>query len=113
MPRSQTQGRVTLAEALAAVETAPQRLATLFRHGTLVVEFYAPKGSDPQTPHERDEVYVIARGRGVFRCDGRREPFRGGDFLFAPAGMEHGFEEFSDDFGAWVLFYGPEGGEPA
>lgn len=113
MPRSQTQGRVKLAEALAAAEVAPKRFATLFRHGTLEVEFYAPRGSDPQTPHERDEVYVIARGHGIFRCHGRREPCEAGDFLFAPAGMEHGFEEFSDDFGAWVLFYGPEGGELA
>jgi mannose-6-phosphate isomerase-like protein (cupin superfamily) len=113
MPRSETQGRVRLGEALAAVEASTERLATLFRHGTLEVEFYAPKGTDPQKPHERDEVYVIARGTGVFRCHGRREPFGPGDFLFAPAGMEHGFEEFSEDFGAWVLFYGPKGGEPA
>jgi len=27
------------------------------------------------------------------------------------AGVTHRFEEFSDDFGAWVMFYGPEGGE--
>jgi len=64
MPRSEIQGRVKLGEALAAVEASPERLATLFRHGTLEVEFYAPKGTDPQTPHERDEVYVIARGSG-------------------------------------------------
>jgi len=104
---------VKLGEAIAAAEAAPKGLATLFRHGTLEVEFYAPRGIDPQTPHERDEVYVIARGSGIFRCDGRREPFASGDFLFAPAGMEHGFEEFSEDFGAWVLFYGPKGGELA
>jgi len=24
----------------------------------------------------------------------------------------HRFEQFSDDFEAWVFFYGPEGGEP-
>ena len=111
MSRSQTQGRVKLAEAMAAAETAPKRFATLFRHGTLEVEFYAPKGVDPQMPHERDEIYVIARGKGVFRCHGRREPFQPGDFLFVPAGMDHGFEDFTDDFGAWVFFYGPEGGE--
>jgi hypothetical protein len=28
-----------------------------------------------------------------------------------PAGVEHRFEEFSGDFGTWVIFYGPEGGE--
>jgi hypothetical protein len=25
--------------------------------------------------------------------------------------MEHRFEDPSDDFGTWVMFYGPEGGE--
>ena len=28
-----------------------------------------------------------------------------------PAGVEHRFEDFTDDFGMWVVFYGPEGGE--
>jgi hypothetical protein len=27
------------------------------------------------------------------------------------AGVQHRFEEFSDDFATWVIFYGPEGGE--
>jgi mannose-6-phosphate isomerase-like protein (cupin superfamily) len=43
----------------------------------------------------------------------RRETFGPGDFLFAPAGVEHRFEDFSKDFATWVLFYGPEGGEQA
>ena len=29
----------------------------------------------------------------------------------AAAGVEHRFENFSDDFAVWVFFYGPEGGE--
>jgi hypothetical protein len=31
--------------------------------------------------------------------------------LFAPAGLVHRFEEFSDDFATWVVFWGPKGGE--
>jgi hypothetical protein len=27
------------------------------------------------------------------------------------AGKPHRFEDFTDDFGTWVIFYGPEGGE--
>lgn len=27
-----------------------QRFATIFQHGTLLVEIYAPRGSDPQKP---------------------------------------------------------------
>jgi len=33
--------------------------------------------------------------------------------LFVPAGVEHRFEHFSEDFSTWVVFYGPRGGETA
>ena len=39
--------------------------------------------------------------------------FGPGDLLFVPAGVEHRFEEFSDDLAVWVVFYGPDGGEQA
>lgn len=100
------------AEALAQLEAAKApRFIELFKHGTLVVEYYAPRGQDPQTPHSRDEVYVIASGRGVFWNGSGHAPFQPGDLLFVAAGVQHRFEQFSDDFGTWVLFYGPEGGE--
>jgi mannose-6-phosphate isomerase-like protein (cupin superfamily) len=50
-------------------------------------------------------------GQGQFRNGAERHPFGPGDVLFVPAQVEHRFEEFSDDFAAWVFFYGPEGGE--
>jgi hypothetical protein len=31
--------------------------------------------------------------------------------LFVAAGVPHRFEEFSRDFAAWVVFWGPKGGE--
>jgi mannose-6-phosphate isomerase-like protein (cupin superfamily) len=88
-----------------------ERFVELFQHGTLSVELYAPRGTDPQTPHTRDEVYVVVSGRGQFRNGNERHPFAAGDVLFVPARVEHRFEEFSNDFAAWVFFYGPEGGE--
>jgi mannose-6-phosphate isomerase-like protein (cupin superfamily) len=88
-----------------------ERFVELFVHGTLAVELYAPRGDDPQTPHTRDEVYVVAHGSGFFRNAGERHRFAPGDVLFVPAGVPHRFEEFSDDLAVWVFFYGPEGGE--
>ncbi|MGH7701779.1 MAG: cupin domain-containing protein [Gemmatimonadales bacterium] len=83
----------------------------LLRHGTLEVGYYAPRGSDPQTPHSRDEVYIVMKGSGWFRNGGDHHRFGPGDLLFVPAKAEHRFEEFSDDLALWVIFYGPEGGE--
>jgi mannose-6-phosphate isomerase-like protein (cupin superfamily) len=92
----------------------PGRLsAHIFGHGTLEVRWYAPRGVDPQVPHGRDEAYVIVSGHGRFLCDGESSPCGAGDLVFAPAGAEHRFEDFSTDFAAWVIFYGPEGGEAA
>lgn len=88
-----------------------ERYIELFRHGSLTVELYAPRGNDPQTPHNRDELYVIISGKGRFVHGSRETTFGPGDVLFVPAGEEHRFVEFADDFATWVFFYGPEGGE--
>lgn len=89
----------------------PTRSVELFRHGTLLVEFYAPRGYDPQSPHTRDEIYVVASGRGLFWNGESSAAFQPGDLLFVAAGKPHRFEEFTDDLAVWVMFYGPEGGE--
>jgi mannose-6-phosphate isomerase-like protein (cupin superfamily) len=103
---------LTLSQGLARLPgSAGERFVELFQHGTLAVELYAPRGDDPQTPHTRDEVYVVAQGSGYFRNGGERHRFDMGDVLFVPAGVRHRFEEFSDDLAVWVFFYGPEGGE--
>ena len=88
-----------------------ERFAAVLEHGSLVVEIYAPRGHDPQTPHTRDEVYIVISGSGYFVNGETREPFIAGDLLFVPAGITHRFEDFADDLTVWVIFYGPEGGE--
>ena len=105
--------RLTPDAALQALADEPQGLPfrSLFRHGSLEVEIYKPAGRDLQLPHTRDEVYVVIAGSGEFTCGGRRQDFTAGEVLFVPAGVEHRFENFSDDFSTWVLFLGPDGGE--
>jgi mannose-6-phosphate isomerase-like protein (cupin superfamily) len=106
--------RITVAAAAAQLpeQSASQlRFATLLRHGAMSVELYAPQGRDAQTPHRQDELYVVISGNGAFLNGGARHPFGPGDVLFVPAGVEHRFEDFSDDFQTWVIFYGPDGGE--
>ena len=90
-----------------------KRFATIFEHGTLAVEIYVPRGTDPQQPHTRDEVYFVASGTGEFVCGESRQAFGSTDLLFAAAGVAHRFENFTDDLTVWVLFYGPDGGEHA
>ena len=106
--------QVTLAEALSRVPgPRGKRFAVVLEHGTLSVEIYAPRGADPQTPHTRDELYVVMSGSGQFVNGEERHRFGPGDVLFVAAGVPHRFEEFSNDLAVWVIFYGPEGGEKA
>lgn len=89
-----------------------KRFATVFECGSLEIEIYAPRGSDPQQPHTRDEVYFVAAGTGEFVCGENNQSFGPTDLLFVAAGVDHRFENFTDDLVVWVMFYGPEGGEP-
>src|SRR5262249_53215189 len=105
---------VSLAEALSKGPPPPGNLAVpIFAHGSLEVELYTPREHDPQKPHRRDEVYLIATGKGLFFDGLHRHQVAPGSFLFVPSGQEHRFEDFSDDFAVWVFFYGPDGGEAA
>lgn len=104
----------TLAGARALLDRLPADAlpsTPVFEHGSLLVKLYRPSGTDRQTPHTRDEVYVVAAGSGRFSNGDDSHDFGPGDVLFVPAGVPHRFEQFSDDFLVWVMFYGPEGGE--
>ncbi len=101
---------IALAQAVRHLDTQPQRYELLFERGDLEIEIYAPRGVDPQGPHDRDEVYLISSGSGVFRRGEDTVAFNTGDFLFVAAHVPHKFESFSDDFSTWVIFFGPKGG---
>jgi mannose-6-phosphate isomerase-like protein (cupin superfamily) len=104
--------RATVAEAMRLLPgPGGERFAKVLGHGSMEVEVYAPRGKDPQTPHTRDELYVVVSGSGEFVNGPERHPFGPGDVLFVPAGVVHRFEKFTDDLVVWVVFYGPEGGE--
>ena len=94
-----------------AADPANERYAEAFAHGTMSVGFYAPRGVDPQGPHAQDELYIVEAGRADINIDGVRQPLVTGDVVFVGAGADHRFENMSPDFGTWVVFWGPAGGE--
>jgi len=75
---------LTVKDALTRLPTADgKRFATIFEHGTLLVEIYAPRGSDPQQPHTRDEIYFVAAGSGEYVC-GKHAPPSTRQTFFSP-----------------------------
>ena len=110
----------SLAALMARIPGAPsaewptgERYAEAFAHGSMSVGYYAPIGSDPQQPHAQDELYIVQSGRGEIVIGMGRRKFVPGDVFFVAAGAHHRFENFSTGFSAWVVFWGPAGGEGA
>ena len=102
---------ISLEEAKRRLTGSKESFISLFSHGSLEAEYYKPDQVDHQSPHERDEVYVVVSGRGDFVLDGERQAVEAGALLFVAAGREHRFVDFTEDFAVWALFYGPKGGE--
>lgn len=103
------QHQISLGNALAQLPAPDgKRFAELFSRGDLVLEIYAPHGVDPQTPHSRDEIYIVASGSGRFFNGESVVDVSSGDFLFVAARVEHRFSDFSEDFAVWVIFFGEE-----
>jgi mannose-6-phosphate isomerase-like protein (cupin superfamily) len=98
--------KVSLAEATKKLNQVSKEFILLFQHGILELELYKPHLVDKQTPHDRDEVYIIATGEAAFELEGEQTMVKTGDFLFVPAYAAHKFVEFSEDFSTWVLFFG-------
>ncbi|MFI4974108.1 MAG: cupin domain-containing protein [Caulobacterales bacterium] len=91
-----------------ALPITPGRSAEVFRDGDLEFRFAGRPTNGPQTPHLRDEIYVVASGTARYRVEDRVTEVGPGDLLFCAARVPHGFEGNSEDFSVWVLFYGPQ-----
>jgi mannose-6-phosphate isomerase-like protein (cupin superfamily) len=102
-----TPSPVSLAAALGLPRT-PGRSSEVFVDGDLEVRFAARPTNGPQVPHRRDELYFVASGTGHYRVEDTVTAVGPGDVMFCAAHVAHGFNDISDDFSVWVLFYGPQ-----
>jgi mannose-6-phosphate isomerase-like protein (cupin superfamily) len=110
--------KTSITQALARLPAAPTKMypqgapfVTMMAGGTMSMEVFAPKGTDLQQPHTQDELYFVHSGTGQIIINGQRFEAAAGDAFFVAAGVAHRFENFSNDFVTWVVFYGPQGGE--
>jgi len=105
--------KVSLADIKGAIAARSdgKRFHYPLHHGSMKVGLYVPQCIDVQQPHTRDELYIVCAGSGEFIKAGTRCRFQQNDVIFVEAGVRHRFENFSEDFAAWVVFWGPEGGE--
>lgn len=76
-----------------------------FEKAGVKLVFFAPRGTDYQTFHDKDEFYFIASGSGEILIGAERFAFKPGDTFFVAAKVEHRFENFTDDFATWAVFF--------
>ncbi len=82
-----------------------------FKNGSMSVILYHPHLKDFQTTHEQDELYIVMSGSAELLIEDVVNSCKTGDVLFVPARKDHRFENFSEDFITWAIFWGPKGGE--
>ena len=76
-----------------------------FEKNGVKLVFFAPRGRDHQTSHDEDEFYFIVRGTGRLVIDAKMFECASGDAFFVEAGVPHHFENFTDDFVTWAVFF--------
>jgi mannose-6-phosphate isomerase-like protein (cupin superfamily) len=65
-------------------------------------------GSDTQSPHTEDEVYVVTSGRARLVADSGSADVGPGSVVYVPAGEAHRFVDITEDLTVLVVFAPPE-----
>jgi quercetin dioxygenase-like cupin family protein len=61
-------------------------------------------GSDDQSPHSEDEIYVVTRGSARLTAGDEVAEVTPGSVVYVRAGEEHRFVDIAEDFAVLVLF---------
>jgi mannose-6-phosphate isomerase-like protein (cupin superfamily) len=61
-------------------------------------------GTDPQSPHTEDEIYVVTAGRATLWTPSGAAQVGPGDVAFVPAGEAHRFVDILEDLSVLVVF---------
>jgi mannose-6-phosphate isomerase-like protein (cupin superfamily) len=96
------------------LRTARESLDRLYheflRVPTMSVGYYRlpAGGTDPQSPHLEDEVYVVVGGRAQVTVGAEERDIRPGDTIFVGANVPHRFHDIAEDLELIVVFAPPE-----
>jgi mannose-6-phosphate isomerase-like protein (cupin superfamily) len=72
--------------------------------------FILPAGAvDDHSPHARDELYHVVRGRGILKLRDEDREVREGSVVFVPARVEHHFHSIAQEL-VMLVFFGGEVG---
>ena len=61
-------------------------------------------GTDDQSPHTEDEIYVVKTGRATLVTDSGTAAVAPGSVIYVPAGETHRFTDVTEDLALIVIF---------
>ena len=95
-----------LAELLATQQHGGKLYHEFLRAPSLSMGLYVlpAGGTDPQQPHTEDEVYYVARGRGMIQVGEEQRTVAEGAIVFVPAQVEHRFHSVEEELRILVFF---------
>ncbi len=64
----------------------------------------APGATDPQKPHNEDELYYVVRGRARMSVGSEEREVTAGSVIFVAAREEHRFHDVSEELVVLVFF---------
>ena len=67
-------------------------------------------GTDPQQPHQEDEMYYVVRGRARMQIGSDHAEVRAGSVVFVDAELEHRFYDVQEELEVLVFFAPAEQG---
>ena len=66
--------------------------------------------TDPQEPHQEDEVYLVLRGRARLQAGDRDDPVGPGSVAFVARNIPHRFHDITERLSVLVFFAPAESG---
>jgi len=70
------------------------------------VYILSPGATDPQKPHNEDELYYVVRGSARMRIGAEERPVSAGSVIFVEAHQPHHFHDVTDEL-IVLVFFGP------
>lgn len=79
--------------------------ARAFASDTLSVQLYTPKSGMYPTPPGVHIIYIVMRGRANMVVGHEKHDMKPGDVIPVGVDVTHEFENFTDDFATYVIFW--------
>src|SRR5437868_722327 len=95
-----------LEELVGATQSSGNRFREFLRIPAMSCGMYLlpAGGTDDQTPHIEDEIYVVVKGEAQVQIADQHSRVGPGSVIFVPADLEHRFHDITSDLELLVVF---------